>query len=369
MKTALVHDWLTCSGGAERVLEAIYSLYPAPIHTLVADKRAAPAFFADKEVRESFLQKLPFAARLFRWALPLFPLAIEQFDLSRYDLILSSSYAVSKGVRTNCNQLHICYCHTPMRYAWDLMDAYTKDLFPLKKMVSRWALKRLRKWDVASAPRVDHFIANSQFVAERIKRIYGRESTVIYPPVSTHLFELASKREEFYITCSRLVPYKKVDLLIEAFAHLPTKKLIVIGDGPEFGRLKKKASSNVELLGYQPLSFIQQILPRAKAFLFAAEEDFGIAPVEAQAAGVPVIAFARGGALETVEEGETGLFFGEQTPASLIAAIRDFEKKEGQFDRVRIKAKAERFSLARFNREFKEFVSQKMKEKSYRPLR
>lgn len=365
MKTALVHDWLVSSGGAELVLEAIYSLYPAPIHTLVVDKGGAPAFFADKVVRSSFLQKLPFAPQIFRYALPLFPLAIEQFDLSSYDLVLSSSYAVSKGVRTHPSQLHICYCHTPIRYAWDLMDAYTKDLFPLKKELCKWALKRLRNWDRASSCRVDHFIANSKFVARRIEKAYGRESTVIYPPVSTHLFEVSNQREEFYITFSRLVPYKRIDLLVDAFTHLPGKKLIVIGSGPEMGALKKRAPRNVEILGYQPLSFIQHILPRAKAFLFAAEEDFGIAPVEAAAAGVPVIALARGGALESVQEGVTGLFFAEQTLSSLLTAIHDFEKREEQFDRVRIKALAERFSRVRFNREFKEFVTEKIEEKNY----
>jgi len=352
-KIALVHDWLVGVAGGEKVLEAMTDLYEGPIYTLLHKT----GLFPERKVIPSFLQHLPKVERYYRNLLPLFPLAIERFDLSEYSLILSSSHAVAKGVRTRPDQVHICYCHTPMRYAWDLHDFHLSHLGPMKKALARPILKSLREWDQKTHPRVDHFIANSNCVAERIKAHYGREATVIYPPVDTHLFAIAPRREDYYFTCSRLVPYKRIDLLVDAFTQMPTKKLVVIGSGPELANLKEKAGPNIELLGYQPDEVYREILAKARAFVFGAVEDFGIVSVEAQSAGVPVIALGQGGSLETVLPGKTGLFFEEQSAQSLINAIEQFEKME--FDPVFIKAHAEKFAKARFQKEFQDFVTQK----------
>lgn len=363
MKTALVHDWLVGIGGGEKALQAVATLYPGKIYTLVKQpRRLKTTFFENQEIETSFLQKIPFSPSLYRYLLPLFPLAIEQFDLSEYDLVLSSSHAVAKGVLTHPRQLHICYCYTPMRYAWDLYHCYLKEIHGLKKIMAKWTLHRLRNWDVASSHRVDHFIADSYYIAARIKKYYRRESAVIYPPVATHQFSINPKKDSYYFTYSRMVPYKKMDLLVEAFSQLSDKKLIVIGDGPEFDKIKKKAAKNVELLGYQSDTVIKDYLSKAKAFLYAAEEDFGIVIVEAQAAGIPVIAYGKGGALETVIADKTGLFFSEQTPHSIIEAIKEFEGKQDIFDPQVIKRHAETFSQQRFDREFRAFVKEKLEE-------
>lgn len=362
MKTALVHDWLVGVGGGERCLEAIYALFPAPIYTLVKDEKKIQGMgFAQTELHASFIQKLPRARISYRNYLPFFPLAIEQFDLSEYDLILSTSHAVAKGVLSSAEQLHLCYCFTPMRYAWDLTHTYLEELGAFRGLCARLALKSLRAWDISSQGRVDHFAAISNHIARRIKKIYGRESAIIYPPVATHLFSLG-KKEEYYITASRLVPYKKIDLIVETFAQMPEKKLLVIGDGPEMGKVKAKAAKNIEILGHLQDSLFRELLAKAKAFVFAAEEDFGIVVVEAQAAGVPVIALGRGAALETVIEDRTGLFFPDQTVESLAVAIEDFERKQDRFDPMAIKAHAELFSEERFKREFQLFVKQKLEE-------
>ncbi len=351
MKTAIIHDWLVSMGGGEKVLQSILELYPSPIYTLVQDRK----FFGAEAVKTSFLQKIPASARIFRNFLPLFPMAIEQFDLREYDLILSNSHAVAKGVLTGPGQLHLCYCHTPMRYAWDLYQTYMKDVKGVKGKFAKWILHYLRNWDIGSLNRVDHFIANSRFVARRIKKLYGKEATVIYPPVATDRFGLQPK-EDFYLTVSRLVPYKRIDLIVEA---LVDKKLVVIGDGSEWKKIKNRAGKNVEFLGHQSDEVVRDYLERAKGFIIAAEEDFGIAPVEALAARTPVIAFGKGGALETVTE-ETGVFFAEQTTQSLREAIERFEKRE--FDPQLLRDQAEKFSEDRFKREFKAFVEQKWKE-------
>jgi glycosyltransferase involved in cell wall biosynthesis len=359
--TALIHDWLTCSAGAERVLEAIWELYPGPVHTLIAEPENLTSLsFAKEKIYPSFISKLPFAKKGFRNYLPLFPLAIERFDLSNYKLILSSSHAVAKNVKKRPDQLHICYCHTPMRYAWDLYPTYMSHLKGAKKALASRILPRLRNWDAKSSERVDHFIANSHFVAERIKSNYGREATVIYPPVNTHLFIPSSERTDTYITYSRLVPYKRVDLIVEAFRKLPDRQLTIIGDGPERKMLEAIAPKNVKLLYNVSDERLRKELSSARAFLFAAEEDFGIAPVEAQAAGLPVIAFGKGGALETVLPGKTGLFYEKQTSESLLEAIQAFEEMESTFDPQAIRAHAETFSKARFQREFKAFVEGKL---------
>ncbi len=361
MKIAHVYDWLVTIGGGEKNLAPMLEVFPAPIYTLVHDaKRLKTSPFANHEIHSSFLQKLPFAKRFYRYYLPLFPLAIEQFDLSEYDLILSTSHAVAKGVLTHSHQLHLCYCFTPMRYAWDLTHRYLEGVHGIQKAIARWSLHYLRNWDIASVGRVDHFASNSRYTAKRIKKTYGREATVIYPPVDTHLISLCPQKEDYYVTVSRMVPYKKIDLIVEAFTHLPHKRLIVIGEGPEMKKIKAIATKNVEIIGYQSDDVVRQYLGRAKAFVFAAEEDFGIVVVEAQAAGTPVIAFGKGGALETVIPEITGVFFPEQTAASLIETLIRFEKLS--FNPEVIRRHAETFSLDRFKREFKNFVERKTEE-------
>jgi len=367
MKVAIVHDWIIDIGGAENCLREIYSLFPsANVYTLVSKEESIrKLLIPSNKVTNSFISKFPKAKVKYRNYLMFFPLAVEQFNLSEYDVVISSSHAVAKGVLINSNQLHICYCHTPIRYAWDLYHRYLDEAGlskGVKGIVAKLILHYIRLWDFTTANRVDYFIANSKYVARRIKRIYGRESVVIYPPVDIDKFEICTQKENFYLTASRMVPYKKIDLIVEAFSKMPDKKLIVIGDGPDFEKIKKKAGKNVELLGYQPFKVLKDYMQRAKAFIFAAEEDFGIVPVEAQACGTPVIAFGKGGATETVIEGKTGVFFREQTMDSLIEAIRDFEKMEDKFDSFEIRKNAEKFSKERFKKEFKEFVENKIEE-------
>ena len=360
-KTALVYDWLVTIGGGEKTLEAIYECFPAPIHTLVHSRKAmANTAFAEAEVHSSFLQKIPFSTSWYRYLLPFFPSAIEQFNFEDYELILSTSHAVAKGCLNHAEQLHLCYCLTPMRYAWDLTHHYLQDLGPLQKTLARIALHRLRNWDIASLNRVDHFAAISHYIARRIKKIYGKDSEVIYPPVDTDQIRFQESKEDFYLTVSRLVPYKKVDLLVEAFSHTPDKRLVVIGDGPEMKKIKLKASKNVEILGHQSDSIIHDHMKRAKGFLFAAEEDFGIVVVEAQAAGTPVIAYGQGAALETVIEGKTGLFFEAQTVPSLLKALSRFEQQA--FNPHTIRLHAQQFNKQRFQREFQDFVTRKWKD-------
>lgn len=355
MKTALVYDWLVTIGGGEKTLQAIAEAYPAPIYTLVSNqKKLAGTFFENCEIHSSFLQRLPFSSSYYRHLLPLFPLAIEQFDLSQYDLVLSTSHAVAKGVLTHPGQLHLCYCLTPMRYAWDLTHRYLESASILQRLLARPALHYLRNWDIASLSRVDRFAAISHYIAKRIKKNYGRDAEVIYPPVDVDHIPFRSKKEDFYIAVSRMVPYKKMDLIAEAFSELPDKKLIVIGDGPEMKKVKSKAKKNVEVLGYQSDAVIRDYMQRAKGFIFAAEEDFGIVAVEAQAAGTPVIAFGRGAALETVIDNETGLFFEEQTVPSVLNAIKRFEATE--FDPIRARENALRFNKERFKNEMTRFI-------------
>ena len=352
MKTAIVHDWLVSMGGAEKILQQMLDLYPSPVYTLVHDVK----MFGQQNVKTSFLQKIPGSKKIYRNFSPLFPIAIEQFDLHSYDLILSSSHAVAKGVLTHLGQLHVCYCHTPMRYAWDLYHSYVRDIKGIKGKIAKGILHYLRNWDITSLNRVDYFIANSQYVARRIKKIYGKESQVIYPPVETDLLTLQDKKEDFYLTVSRLVPYKKIDLIVEAFGHLPDKRVVVIGEGPEMNRIRAQAKKNIEILGRQPDSVMRDYLGRAKGFISAADEDFGISVLEAQARGTPVIALARGGSLETVTE-KTGIFFQYQTVSSLIEAIGKFETID--FDPWVIRSNAERFSCENFQSQFKAFVEEK----------
>ena len=355
MKSALVHDWLVSPvGGGERSLQAIHKLFPSPIYTLLkSEKNLRGSSFEGREIISSFIQRMPFAEKMYRDYLPFFPLAIEQFDLSGYDLIISTSHCVAKGALTHSDQLHISYCFTPVRYAWDMMNQCL--LYRgVKGALARFFLHYIRGWDAHSSSRVDEFSAISKFVARRIKKIYGRESRVIYPPVDVSFFQVEEKKEEFYLTASRMVPYKRLDLIVEAFSAMPDKRLIVIGSGPEEEKIKRKAGKNVELLGFQPDPVLRSYLQKAKAFVFAAIEDFGILPIEAMACGTPVIGLNRGALSETLLEGVSGLFFEEQTVDSIQNAVNRFERAE--FSPHRVRAHAEIFSAERFNREFRGFV-------------
>lgn len=366
MKKALINDWYYVNGGAEKVIHSLNSIWNdfdhyALIDFLNEDDRAF--ILNGKKVKTSFIQKLPTAKQNHRKFLQLFPIAIEQFDLSDYDLILSSSSAVAKGVKTRKNQLHICYCHSPMRYVWDLQEQYLHDAGldkGLKGIYAKYILNKIKKWDVANSKNVDFFIANSNYVAARIKRIYDREATVIYPPVDVDFFQLEEQKQDYYFTASRLVTYKKVQLIVETFNELPHLKLIVAGNGPEFQKLKKLGKNNIEYVGFVDYEKLKNFMQKAKAFVFAAEEDFGIIPVEAQACGTPVIAFAKGGTLETVVENETGVFFEEQSTRKLKEAIYTFEKTE--FNPKKIREHAIKFSKQRFENQMKDFVESKFKE-------
>ncbi len=370
MKICLVHDWLTSYGGAELVLKTMLEIWPdAPIYTLIYDPEGpCREIIQSTEVHGSFINRFKRAKRNHRKFLPLMPLAIEQFDLSDYDVVISSSHAVAKGVITGPEQLHIAYVHTPIRYAWDLQNQYLADAgltHGLKGFLARALLHYIRIWDLRTVPGVDHFIANSHFVAERIWKHYKREAAVIHPPVEANRFTLQPQKQDYYLSVSRLVPYKKVGMIVEAFRRMPEKKLVVIGDGPEMARLKQINAPNVNLLGFQDNEAVAKAMQDAKALIFAAEEDFGIVPVEAQACGTPVIAYGKGGALETVIPGETGFFFDEQTPDSLIAAVEQFESAPA-LNPERIRENAERFDKDRFKTVLKTFVDSRIREKSLR---
>jgi len=370
-RVAIVHEWLTTFGGSERVLEQMLEVFPeADVFTLVDFlPEEHRGFLRGRPVTTSFLQRLPLARTRYRHYLPLMPLAVERFDLSEYDLVLSSSHAVAKGVLTGPDQLHICMCHSPMRYAWDLQHQYLREAGlarGLKGAAASAMLHYMRLWDARTANGVDAFIANSGFIARRIRKIYGREATVIYPPVDTDAFPLREEKEEFYVTVSRMVPYKRMDLIVEAFSRMPDRRLVVIGDGPERGKIEALAGPNVTLLGAQPHEVLRDHLQRARAFVFAAEEDFGIVVVEAQACGTPVIAYGRGGALETVlgpDAAEpTGIFFPEQSVEAIMEAVERFEAEELRFSPRRIRAHAERFGAARFREEYRAFVETRWTE-------
>jgi glycosyltransferase involved in cell wall biosynthesis len=365
MKTAIVHDWLVTYAGAERVLEQMLAVYPeADLYSLIDFVPPAErAFLGGRRVHTSFLQRLPGIRRRYRNALPLMPLAIEQFDLSDYDLVLSSSHAVAKGVLTGPDQLHLCMCYSPMRYAWDLQHQYLRETGldrGIKGALARGMLHRVRVWDQHTANGVDGFIAISRYIARRIWKAYRRESSVIYPPVDVEGFTPHGTSESFYVTASRMVPYKRIDLIVEAFAAMPERQLVVIGDGPEAKRLRATTAPNVRFLGQQGFTELRDHLRRARAFVFAAEEDFGIAPLEAQACGTPVIGFGKGGVRETVigldDPDPTGVFFEEHTVASLVAAVACFEREQHRISPIACRANAARFSPERFRTELRAYV-------------
>jgi len=366
MKICLVHDWLTSYGGAELVLKTMHEIWPdAPIYTLVYDPDGpCREIIQSTEVYGSFINRIRGAKRNHRKFLPLMPLAIQRFDLSAYDVVISSSHAVAKGVKTKPGQLHISYVHTPIRYAWDMQDQYLADAgltHGLKGFMARALLRYIRWWDLRTVPGVNQFIANSHFVAERIARHYQRQATVIHPPVEFDRFTLQPIKQDFYLTVSRLVPYKKIDLIVEAFSRMPDKKLMVIGDGPEMAHLQQISTPNITLMGFQDNESVAKAMQDAKALIFAAEEDFGIVPVEAQACGTPVIAYGKGGALETVIEGETGFFFDKQTPEAIISAVEQFESVP-LLDPGKIRENAERFNKNRFKHALKTFVDSQIQE-------
>ncbi|SEC48965.1 Glycosyltransferase involved in cell wall bisynthesis [Tenacibaculum sp. MAR_2009_124] len=365
MKKALVHDWFYTNAGGEKVVQSLTNVwtdfdYYTLIDTLTDKDRKD--ILKGAMSNTSFIQKLPTAKKNHRKFLQLFPLAIEGFDLSEYDVIISSSSAVAKGVLTNQNQLHICYCHSPMRYAWNLYFDYLKSkslMRGVKGWYAKYVLYKIRQWDVVSSNRVDFFIANSNYIAQRIKKIYNREATVIYPPVDTDTFQLCVDKSDYFVAASRLVSYKKIELIVQAFNKLPNKKLIVIGEGPDKKKLQKIAKQNIKFEGKVSEEKMVILLQKAKALVFAADEDFGILPVEAQSCGTPVIAYKKGGLLETIIENKTGLFFNKQSELDIINAIKNFE--EIKFSPQAIRENALRFSRQRFEREIKEFIEEKIK--------
>lgn len=375
MKVAVVCDWLVTYAGAERVIEQILNIYPeadifAVVDFLSKDQRS---FIKDKKVTTTFVQNLPMARKKYRNYLPLMPIAIEQLDVSKYDLVISSSHCVAKGILTGPNQIHISYVHSPIRYAWDLQHQYLKEAGlekGIKSKIARLILHYMRIWDTRTSNGVDYFIANSNFIAKRIWKCYRRKAMVIYPPVNVDGFYYKENKEDFYLTASRMVAYKKMNLIVQAFSKMPDKKLIVIGTGPEFNQIKKAAGPNVTLLGYQPFEILRDYMQRARAFVFAAEEDFGITPVEAQACGTPVIAYGKGGSLETVRDYDqkknpTGILFEKQDVSSLISAVHHFEEHESAISYLDCRKNAETFGENNFKVAFKEYVEEILKKEAF----
>jgi glycosyltransferase involved in cell wall biosynthesis len=380
MRVAVVHDWLYIVGGAERVLQAILRCYPDAdifcVFDILPDHDRERMGF--RRSTTSFIQKLPFLRRFHRLYLPLMPIAVEQLDLSKYDLIISSSHAVAKGVLTGPDQIHISYVHSPMRYAWDLQHQYLREsgmAKGIKSLLARALLYQMRLWDVRTAFAVDEYVANSRFIGRRIKKLYGRIAEVIYPPVDVPDRLETSAKENFFLTASRLVPYKNTRAIVEAFKDLPNDRLLVAGRGPELQRLKAIATPNVTFLGFVEDSHLAGLMSTARAFVFAAEEDFGIVVVEVQGRGTPVIAYGKGGARETVvADGPcpTGLFFDTPEAASIVAAVAEFKEREAEFTPENCHAHAHTFNTDRFDRQFTEFVERRVaalrEERDIRPM-
>ncbi len=366
MKTALVHDWLVGLGGAENVLEEIFSMYPeSDIYTMFSD----PAYIKTTKlpparVHNSYLQNIPKIQSVYRKIPNLFPMAIEEFDLTGYDVVLSSSHAAAKGVLTDSKTCHISYIHSPMRYIWDLTFEYLKGINPEPL---RWYTKKvfhnLRIWDAASSLRPDYLIANSHYIKRRIKKIYRRDAEVIYPPVELSGV-IYNDKKDYYAASSRLVPYKNIPLIAESFAKMPDKKLIIIGDGPDKSKVEAicTKAKNIEYMGFQKRDVLMKTIGEAKAFIFAAEEDFGIMPVEAQSLGTPVIAYGVGGATESVVSGVTGMFFDEQSTDSIIKAVNNFENNEDRFDYGKIAEHSKNFSTEQFKSKLDDFVKRSYEE-------
>jgi glycosyltransferase involved in cell wall biosynthesis len=363
VKTAIVHEWFVNYAGSEKVVESLTNIWQdADVFALVdfLDDKQREIILKGKHAKTSFIQKLPFAKKRHRNYLPLFPFAVERLDLSKYDLIISSSHSVTKGIKTKPNQLHISYCHSPMRYAWDNAELYLSQAnmsAGIKGFLAKSIINYLRKWDLKTAARPNFLIANSKFISEKIKRIYSRDSTVIYPPVDVNRFNFVKEKKDYYLTASRMVPYKRADLIVEAFSTMKNKKLKVIGSGPELNKIRSLAASNIELLGYKEDEELKNLLQHAKAFVFAAEEDFGITVVEAMACGTPVIGLNKGGTAETVVNHKTGILFESQTIESIKKAILEFEDNENLFDPKIISEHAQQFSRDIFEKRILDFVS------------
>lgn len=365
MKIALVHDFLSQLGGAEKVLQALHELYPdAPVYTLVYDEKATQGVFKDWQIKTSYLQNLPFGIKKYKYYLLLMPSAIESFDFDDYDVVLSSSSAYAKGVIVKPNSLSICYCHTPTRYLWSDAHTYVQELGQgklLKKFLPI-PLNYLRMWDRLAAERVDNFIANSNFVAKRIKKYYGRESKIIYPPVEVEKFKISPEIDKYFLVISRLRPYKRVELVMQAFYKLgiPLKIIGVGSESQDRERIKKYLKPNIELLGYVSEEEKIKYLSRCQALIHPQEEDFGITAVEAMASGRPVIAYKSGGALETIIEGVTGEFFEEQTWECLADAVIKFQSNN--YDPIKIREHSFKFSKEKFKKEVEEFVNNEIKK-------
>ncbi|MGK2837940.1 glycosyltransferase family 4 protein [Klebsiella pneumoniae] len=365
LNVGIVADWFITYAGSEKVVAEFLDVFPEAELYSVVDFLSSEnkSHFKNKNITTTFIQNFPFARKKYQSYLPFMPLAIEQLDVSKHDVILSSSHAVAKGVLTGPDQLHISYIHSPIRYAWDLQHQYLRESNlhkGFKGLLAKWILHNIRIWDCRTSNGVDHFIANSKFIARRIKKVYGRNADVIYPPVDVERFTLNENKEHYYFTASRLVPYKRIDLIVEAFSHMKDKKLVVIGDGPEMNKIKAKATSNIEILGYQSNSVMVDYMRNARAFVFAAEEDFGITPVEAQSCGTPVIAYGKGGALETIRpigvEKATGVFFYNQDVKSIIDSVNFFEQHSDEIILSDCRLNALKFSEQRFKEEIKEYV-------------
>lgn len=364
LNVALVHDWLVTAGGAEKVLWQFHLLFPeAPIYTLVYDPACGGGMFKGCDVRTTRLQRLPMATKLYKNMLTLMPRAWEDVDLTEYDLVLSSCSSCCKGVITRPDAVHICYCHTPTRYVWDFYYQYLQNAGALKRLVMPPMIHKMRLWDRQAADRVDHFVSNSNYIARRIQKYYRREATTIYPPVHINDYPLAEQPDDYYLIVSRFVYYKRIDLAVEACTRLG-KKLVIIGGGDEEKKLRAMAGPTVEFAGRVGDEEMMQYYSRAKAFLFPGEEDFGITPVEAQSAGCPVLAYGRGGALETVLGGKTGLFFPEQTVESLMECIQRFESQGVECSRAEIRQHSLSFSEERFRREIAEECARRLERQA-----
>lgn len=372
LRTAIIHDWFISKGGAEQVFRQIYKCFPdADVYSLFYNlsPELEREIVNNNPIHVTFLQKIPFAKQYHRYFFPLYRKAIESIDLSKYDLIISSSHAVAKGVKVEKGQTHLCYCHTPVRYAWDLKKEYLSHLSSegLRKLAN-WQLEKLRIWDLKSSERVTSFAANSNYVSKRIKKNYNRDAKVVYPPIDTSFFTpngTSVEHRSQYISISRLVPYKRIDLLVKAFNKLPHLKLKIVGTGPEKQRLQELANPNIEFTGFIKNDTLRKELRKSRALLLAANEDFGITSLEAQSCGIPVIALKKGGYLETVVEGETGLFFDLQSEDSIVDTINEFEQERLHFAPEKARENAMRFSKKRFREDFLAFVQDAIGKESW----
>lgn len=360
--TAVVHEWLSVRSGSEKVTTQILRLLHNPVVFATVDFMDPvdrQKIMGDRTPKTTFIQHLPWARRHFRYYLPLFPLAVQTHDLKPYPLVISSSHAFAHGVPKRRGQIHLCYSHTPMRYIWDMEDLYLQT-HNLNQGLVKWAGKvfssLLRWWDKRASKNPDYYIANSKFTSRRIRKFYGREAVVIYPPVDVSRFHVQPVKEDYYVTASRLVSYKRTEIIVEAFSQMPDKKLVVIGEGKDKKRLRQMAGPNITFSDHLPFDQYHQMLQKAKAFVYAGKEDFGITMVEAQACGTPVIAYGKGGAAEIVQDGVSGLLFKQQTAAALCQAVTDFERGEHSFSPEQIRHNAERFSTERFNQEMLIFI-------------